>query len=130
MDSMVLRVFKVITVVMSLFMLMPAEKVSLPFGLILLAGLFTLTWFLPVALLIAGGGLYLIASAGNGYHSRRDDLISIFLIVSVLVGLCFRFDKRFLFEAPFIQALSWIAFIIPAVSTIVLSLIRLQKRGR
>ncbi len=96
---MILRVVKVITVVMSFFIMMPAEKVSLPFGLILMGGLFTLTWFLPVALLIAGGSLYLIASAGNGYHSRRDDLISIFLIVSALVGLCFRFDKRFLFES-------------------------------
>lgn len=115
---------------MSFFILMPAEKVSLPLGLILMAGLFTLSWFLPVTLLIAGGDLYLIASAGNGYHSRRDDLISILLITSALVGLCFQFDKRFLFEAPLMYAVSWIAFIIPAVATVVLSFIRLQRRGR
>lgn len=125
---MFLRVVKVITVVMSLFILMPAEKVSLPFGLILMAGLFTLTWFLPVALIIAGGSLYLIASAGNGYHSKRDDLISILLIVFAFVGLCFRFDKAFMYEAPFIYPFSWIAFIIPALCTAILSFIRLMRR--
>ena len=126
---MFLRVTKVITVVMSFFILMPAEKVSLPFGLILMAGLFTFTWFLPVALFIAGGSLYLVASAGNGYDSKRDDLISISLIALAFVGLCFCFDKVFFSEASFIYALSWISFVIPALCTAILSFIRMRSRN-
>jgi hypothetical protein len=127
---MFLRIVKVVTATMSLFILMPAGKVALPSGLILMAALFTVTWFMPIALIIAAGNLYLIASAANTYDSKRDDLISISFIALVFVVLYFRVDKIFMSEAPFICVFSWLSFIIPALCTAVLSCIRLRGRDR
>ena len=106
----------------------PAEKIELPLGFIWLGGIVSWTVYLPVSLLMLFGFLYLVASAANSDDSKRDDLITLALIVLALIFLCTLVGDFNRYQSSLFCLVSWIAFLIPAFVVAFLSIKKLQKR--
>jgi len=124
----VIRLFKILTVIFSLVVIIPNEKLAFPSGIIVLLNFLNgefLGIILGLTFLLVT--LYLLDSAFSKYNNKLDDLIVIGIIAYyyLLMLLCIINMYK---HGDFITWASTCLFISVSLPTLVISILKLKKR--